>query len=215
MIFTYLLVFGVLLPNPDEAFATNLVIGVIVWNWFSNTVQHAMGSIEANIALINQVNINKVVFPLTVSIMDAIKLLPSFILLLLYISSAESFENINLIAIVLLMLIQFLFSFSLGLALAVIVPLFKDLKILVSSLLMMLLFVSGVFFTSNQIPYAYQDLFLLNPVALLIDSYRAALLEGEIVYLIDVMYLLLCSAVFLLFGLFTAQKLDKTYAKLV
>jgi len=58
-------------------------------------------------------------------------------------------------------------------------PLLPDLKVAIDNGLMLLFFLSGVFFDINQVQEPVRSYLLLNPMAVLIDEYRNVLLAGS------------------------------------
>lgn len=58
-------------------------------------------------------------------------------------------------------------------------PLFPDLRFVVETVLLLLMFMSGVFFGRDEIPANIQDWFFLNPIAVIIDSARQVMLHGQ------------------------------------
>jgi lipopolysaccharide transport system permease protein len=56
---------------------------------------------------------------------------------------------------------------------------FGDTQHILGVILNLFFFLSPIFWGINNIPHRYQAIYNLNPIAHLIDSYRAILLEGK------------------------------------
>jgi lipopolysaccharide transport system permease protein len=81
-------------------------------------------------------------------------------------------------ALPLLLLLQGLVNAVASLAVAAVMPYFPDARITVDAVLRSLMLVSGIFFPIEQLPPSYHFYFYLNPLAILIESYRDVLLHG-------------------------------------
>jgi ABC-type polysaccharide/polyol phosphate export permease len=75
--------------------------------------------------------------------------------------------------------IQGILIAGMGLAIATLNVFYRDVQQIVNVTLMLLFYVTPVFYRSEAITGSYQSLFKLNPVAVLIDSYRAILFYGR------------------------------------
>ena len=215
MISTYFVVFNVILGTQNSSFVTNLVVGVVVWNWFSNVIHHSMMAICDNIHLINQVNINKLSLPLTVCFMNLFKQIPVFLVMFAYLGFMRGVIFITLPSFFLLMILQFFVSFSIGLFLASILPFYRDLRIPISSAMMLLMFLSGIFYTIDMVPEGVRWLFKLNPIALLIHEYRDTLLNGSLIGYESILYLSSVSLIFFLIGRSIVNHFENLYPKLI
>ena len=78
----------------------------------------------------------------------------------------------------LLMLLELIFIFSVASLVAAIVPFIPDLRLIVTSLMQMLFFLSGIFYDLSRMPAEIREYFVYNPVAVFIDSYRAVMLKS-------------------------------------
>ena len=215
MISTYFVVFNVLLGSRNTEFVTNLVIGVVVWNWFSNVINHAMMAICDNIHLINQVNINKVSLSLTVCFMNLFKQVPVFIIMFLYLGFVRGIFLVSLPGFFALMVMQFAVSFSIGLFLSSLLPFYRDLRVPITSAMMLLMFLSGIFYTIEMVPAGLRWVFKLNPIALLIHEYRSVLINGGFVEPQSLLYLAMVSVVFFVVGRSIINHFENLYPKLI
>ena len=175
----FYVVFNVLFHRGGPNFIQFLLIGLIVWKWFGTTVQHCGNSMMGAKALIKQTALPKIIFPTIYFVTDTFKAAIVMLLVLVLLFATGFKPNQAYFALPILMISQFLLITAVGYTLAAIVPFFPDLSILVTLLLRMLWFISGVFFDPRNISESKRELFFLNPMALLIDNYRGILLHQE------------------------------------
>lgn len=172
----YYIVFDVVLQRGTEDYVPFLSIGIIIWHWFSNTITHSMGSILGSGNLMAQIDIPKIVFPCIVMVLDTIKFLFVFFVLLVFLGVYGFTPSLTFLALPLILLVQFLVIMVGAYIVAAIVPFLPDLRFLIEVLLRLTFFLSGVFFPGNMVPAPYQTYFYLNPMANLIENYRNILM---------------------------------------
>jgi lipopolysaccharide transport system permease protein len=214
LILVFYFVFGFLFKRGGEGFASSLVVGVTAWLWFSSSALKAMMSIQRESQLMLLVYMPKYIFPLvsvfTLLVKQIFVVILIFALLLLVDTPSSHWWGFILVFIV-----QFLLIVAVSLIFAAIIPFIPDLAIVIGAVLPMGMFVSGVFFSLNQIPEAYRTYFLLNPMAGLIEAYRDVLLNHTAP---DYAYLFVVAGASLLagfFGFWIMNKFDRMYPRLV
>jgi len=175
----FYVVFGVLLNRRTDDFIAFLLVGLVTWQWFSNTISHGMSAIHHNSRVILSVDIPKEIFPLIEILMDVVKFSLVLVLLLGFLWIFGFPVNPQYFALPGLLVIQFMLICSITLLTAAVVPFFPDIKFLVMVLLQLTFFLSGIFYDPSSIPVEYQQYFFMNPMALLVDSYRLVLLEAQ------------------------------------
>lgn len=168
----YYLVFGVLINRGTADYVPFLLIGLIAWQWFANTVIHSMNSILGNRQLMTQVDLPKAVFPSVVVGIDVIKFSCVLVLLLVFLWFYGFAPNFHYVALPAVLLVQLTLNLTFSYLVAAIIPFFPDLRFLVQALLQLVFFVSGVLFDGASIPGQYREYFYLNPMANILDAYR-------------------------------------------
>ena len=175
----FYVVFAVVLERGTEDYPIFLFIGLVVWQWFGNTVASAMPSVHQAASLINQVRFPKVILPLTVVLTNTYKFLfvMSILTVLLWVSGFPPASAY--VALPLLMLLQLLLVYGASTLVASLTPLLPDLQYIIGNLLRAMMFMSGIFYPIAAIPEKYQMLFYLNPMVAIIDAYRQVLMHGQ------------------------------------
>jgi lipopolysaccharide transport system permease protein len=177
----FYLVFSVLLSRGGPNFVQFLLIGLIAWKWFAQTVQHCGNSITNAKGLILQTSLPKIIFPTIFIITDTFKACIASGIILVFLLGSGFSPNPAYLALPLLIAVQLLLITAVGYCLAAVVPYLPDLGILISHLLRMLFFLSGIFWDPNNIiSETYRELFFLNPMARLINDYRGILLHERL-----------------------------------
>lgn len=175
----FYVVFGLLLKQGTPNFVPFLLIGLVSWRWFQNTITHSATSILEGRSLMQQVYVPKIIFPLVVILTDLVKFGIVLILLLIYLWLAGFGIGWTYSALPILLLTQFLLIVGLTLLVAAFVPFAPDLKYLVEHFLQILFYFSGIFFSGSSIPESYQTYYYLNPMANIVEAYRDILMHDK------------------------------------
>ena len=175
---TLYVVFGMLLNSKRADFLPFLLVGTFSWQWFAGSVVAAAGSIVARAGLMQQVYLPKVIFPVVSVLNNTWKFLFAFAVLIVVVSVAHAPPTWAYLALPIVIGVQFLLNLAIGVPLAAWIPYFRDGTTVISAVLMLLSFISGVFFSVDQVPAEYQWAMQLNPMAILMTSYREIMLNG-------------------------------------
>lgn len=175
----YYIVFGLLLKRGTDDYVPFLIIGITTWQWFAFTIIHGMKSIIENKGLMEQVHLPKIVFPSIIILMDTFKFLIVLSLVLVFLWIYGFKINIKYLSLPLVLGIQFLINASFTYFLAAIIPFLPDLMFVVSPILQLAFFLSGVIYAGDTIPVQFRMFFYLNPMATLIESYRNILMYDK------------------------------------
>ncbi len=213
---SFYLVFAVFMGTKTPNFVVFLCCGKIPFLWFSRTINNATGAIVGGKGLMNQIHIPKAFFPLVVIFQDFFKTTIVFLLLLVFVWLNGFQPTEAWLAIPIIMLVQLLFISALAILVSMIVPFLPDLKFIISTGIMMMMFGSGIFYDYKEVILPeHRELFLMNPMANLISMYRDVLMHGIYPSWISLFNIIAISTVGLLLVLHLLKKLDPIYPRLV
>ena len=175
----FYVVFGTFLHQGNPNFVAFLMCGNIPFLWYSRSVTNSSNSLIAGRGLISQVSIPKAFFPLAVMLQDCVKQAFVFVFLLVFLAFYGIDVKGSWLYLPVIALTQAMFIVASGLVAATIVPLIPDFRYIITTGMMLLMFGSGVFYSYEQVVRPQdQAMFLSNPMAALIKSYRQVLLGG-------------------------------------
>lgn len=211
----FYLVFGLGLRQGGPDYVPFLLSGMVAWKWFDGSVRQASNSIVMNSGLIQQIFVPKYVFGLIQIFTNTFKFLLILLLLMVFLVVLGKRPSVEWFGLVPVMLVQLLLMISLGLLLGAIIPFMLDLKQVVDNAMMMMMFMSGIFFSAESLPEAAREAFRLNPMVPVIEAHRAVLLHnrwpdwGDLGYVVLVSLPLLAAAILLL------RRFERQYPKLL
>ena len=201
---TFYLVFGILMSQGKGDFVPYLLTGLVPWLWFNKSVSNSTGAILGGQHIMLQTRVPVALFPAAAVTQDSVKQFAVFMLLMLVLLAVGKTPSIHWIAIIPLALVQLAFTTCVAFVVAGIVPFFPDARFLVDTGLVMMMFMSGIFYSYDLILPEHQPLFFLNPMANIIKNYRDILLHNQwpdwhalsIIFIACIVFLIITIAVY-------------------
>lgn len=211
----FYIIFALGLRSGGENFVSFLLCGLVPWKWFASSIVPASSSVLAHKGLIQQVYIPKAVLPLIPITVNSVKFLLVLILLLSLLIILGHQPSLAWIYLVPVVLIQFQFILGCSLLLAALVPFVMDLRNLINHALMMMMFVSGIFFDIQEFSPEVKEYLYLNPMISIIESYRSVLLHNAAPNWLHMSGLLVLSSALCAIGYMLFRKFDRYYPKVM
>ena len=218
--FLYMAVFYVIfesgLKRGGAGFVPFLLCGLVTWKWFASTVNAASGVLGGNATIMQQVYLPKVIFPLVLVVVNTFKFGVALGFLLLFlILNPDITVSASWLALPVLIAMQLLLIASITILVAAVVPFLPDLKLLLDNALMLMFFLSGVFYKFHEMSPEMQRLLRFNPMLLLIEAYRVALLNNSQPNWKPLLGVTGVSIIFLCGGVMLFNRYDRVYPKIV
>ena len=208
----FYLVFAVGLRTAGEGFVAFLLCGLVPWKWFASTVQTGSNSIIANGPLISQVYFPKYIIVGSVVFANTFKFLMVVGLLIVFLAVSSSLSLGTVIMVVPTMIVQLVLICGCTAIAAALVPLLPDLRLLIENGLLVVFFMSGVFFAIEGQAVAVLG---WNPLVGLFANYRAALIGTTEFDWSALSYAMSVGMGLLIVGVGLLIVLDRRFAKIV
>lgn len=161
-----------------------LMIGIVIFQFFSDATNQAMSSIVSNFCLIRKIYIPKYLFPLSKALFAGINFLLTLIPLILIILISMFGENpcfINgyylLLPYIFVMLL--LFSIGIGFILSAVSVFLRDMLYIYGIILTIWQYFTPIFWNMSILPESYQILFKCNPLYHFLNSTRMIILYSQ------------------------------------
>jgi lipopolysaccharide transport system permease protein len=177
IIFSFLFVH--VMPLGVAHYTTFVFCGVLGWSWFSSAVIGAAGSVVANPELVRRPGFPVPVLPVLSVTSHAVHFLIALPILFPVALIDGGSIGASVIALPAVIAIQFLFTLACSIPVAQFNVRFRDTQHLVSLVLMAAFYLTPIFYSADQVPEAFQIFYELNPVAIILDGYRAIFIDAE------------------------------------
>ncbi|MGB3511116.1 MAG: ABC transporter permease [Microcoleaceae cyanobacterium] len=171
-------VFQLVLPVQIEHYASFVFTGLLVWNWFQNSLFQATGVIIANRPLIRQPGFPNAILPVVIVTTGLIHFLLALpVLIIFLVIDGTELKSVALL-LPLLQIIQFGLTVSLSYFLAALNVTFRDTQHTLGVLLQLFFYLTPIFYDGASVPAKYQFIYSLNPMVNIVNAYRDILIEG-------------------------------------
>lgn len=213
----YVIIFGRVMGSNIQNYATFVFSALLMWNYFSKTVNYSVKLVRSNRDIVTKVYVPKFVLLLSNMFLNFFKLVFSLSILVFMLIVFRVQIGFNVFWVLPAYCLMILLSFGMGMILLHFGVFVDDLGYAIGILLNMLMFLSGVFYNvMTTLPEPLNILMMtFNPVALFIDVMRNALFGNcaadlPLLGLWTLISLLLCYI-----GVHIVYKNENSYVKIV
>lgn len=173
-------IFSNIFKNSIPNFPVYCLSGRLLYDFFSQATNQSMVSITGKSSLIKKIYVPRYLYPLSRVISSFIIFLISLIPLgVIMIMTGVKLGKMNLFIIYPLVMLFFI-GLGIGLILATINVFFRDLQHLYSVVLLIVMYMSAIFYSPDIIDPKYMFVLRLNPVFPIISVFRDCVLYGQI-----------------------------------
>jgi ABC-2 type transport system permease protein len=200
------IVFSHMFRFDIENFPVYLLIGQLIYGFYSEATNGAMNSIFGNSALIRKVYVPKYIFPISKVCSSFVNLLFSLVALIpVLIVTKASVTPIALLFPIPLFYI-FLISLGVGLILSVLAVYFRDIVHLYSVFLTALMYCTPIFYPITVLPDTAINMIRTNPLYHIIKMFRKMVMYGELPSLKEHLTCFMFAVIFFAIGLIIFKK---------
>jgi lipopolysaccharide transport system permease protein len=176
IIFT--LFFGRLANVPSEGvpYPVFSYAALLPWTYFAASVSLAGNSLVSNANMVNKVYFPRIALPVSSVLSGLVDFFVAalfFLVLMLYYDVRPTW---SLLFVPPLLAVLVCLAVGVGSLMAALHVRYRDIKYALPFLIQLWLFVTPVIYPVSMVPEAYQPLFALNPVAGIVDAFRACLI---------------------------------------
>jgi lipopolysaccharide transport system permease protein len=174
-------VFSMFVRISEDAVPYAIVAYVGLWSWllFANSLTASVASIVTNMNLVTKANFPREVIPLSKIVVTGFDFLIGLLFLAVLMAVYRVPLTLSVLVVPGLLLIQGAMIVGMMLIFSAMYVLHRDLGALLPLGLQVLMLISPVLYPLSLVPDQFKTVYLLNPMAALIEAYRTALLYGQ------------------------------------
>ena len=196
-------------------YAIVVFAGLLPWQFFSNALTEASGSLIGNVNLISKIYFPRMIIPASSIITTLVDFGISFILLMLVVLYYRFVPPIQILLLPVFLLLAFLLSFGIGLFLTALNVKYRDVRYIIPFIVQIGIYITPVGYSSQVISERYSEqirfLFSLNPMVGIIDGFRWCIL-GDPMYWPGFVASVIFNLIFCVIGVRYFRKTEKTFA---
>lgn len=213
LLLLYSFVFSFVMKISIPNYLLFLFSGLVPWICFKSSILASSGSIVGNGGLIK-----KVYFPRGIIVLSSVtsNFINMFIALLLIVPVLFVYQvpvNKFYLLLPLVIIVQFLFTLSISMIVAAFTVFVRDLRQILDIIMMGLFYTTPIVYKSEMIPKKVQELFNINPIAILIKFYQDVIYHNQMPNIKGLAVLSLCSIVMLYISHKVFSHLSKWFAE--
>lgn len=213
MTLVYAIVFPFLLRNSQPHYTTFIVIAILPWTWFTNTLAQGTNTILVNGGIIKKVYFPRAILPISIVTSGLVNFLISCIIILIFLLCSGIGYSINILFLPIIVLIQYILQLGIILITSSIDVYIRDAEYIINFFVSLLFYATPVLYSFDMFPSKISKILQLNPMATLITSYRDIFYYQTLPNLIMLGYVTIIALVILLIGVKVFNKLQKGFAE--
>ena len=202
-------------PSEGIPYPIFTYTALLPWGFFSGGIAAACGSVVGNTSLIIKIKMPTEVFPFSAIVARSVDLAVSTVVFIGMMLIYRISPNMTMLWIIPLMLIQFLMMAGIGLFLSSLAVFYRDINFGIGMFMQMWMFASPVAYPISIVPEKYLGLYMLNPMATIMDGYRKAILHAEVPDLERLGVVFVAASVFFVFSYWFFKTQEGKFADLI
>lgn len=208
-------VFSNVFRFTQEHFALYILVGLIAWRFLANGTSVAMMSIVGKPSLVTKIYIPRQILVLSSTLSSFISSILEFCVLipLLFIFGANITPYVLFFPVV--HVIFFFIVYGLSLMVAAMYVYYRDLTQIWEVVIQIGFFLSPIVYPISMIPAQYLPFYVLNPVTIIIETYRNFLIFGLPPGLKSMVYLVISAVIMMVAGNALFNRLERRFGELI
>jgi len=177
----FTIVFGKVARLPTDEIPPFLfyMSGMTAWNYFSACINETSNTFVANAGIFGKVYFPRLTVPISVVISNLMKFAIQFSLFLGFyiyfsIQNPQIHANMSLLLLPLLVLQMAILGLGSGMIVSSLVTKYRDLSFLMGFGVQLWMYASPIIYPVSQVPEEYRSLYMLNPMASIIQRFKFA-----------------------------------------
>jgi lipopolysaccharide transport system permease protein len=209
-ILTVVFVVFIRLPSTDVPYPVFAFAGVVIWQYFNRAVSDGTLSLVTNASLITKIYFPRIVVPLVAPCSAALDCLLGTAALVVIALLFGAPLQWTAAFVPLVVLFVGLFSYAVALCLAPLQAIYRDIGILLPFALQIAMYLSPIAYPATIVPEGVRWFYRLNPIAVMVDAMRWALVGSEPPSAAGVIFTFVVTALLLGGGLAIFRRLEGT-----
>lgn len=214
MTLVYALIFSVIMKSTEENYVTFIIVAILPWNYFANTLNQGTTSILMNAGIIKKIYFPREILPLSVNVSGMINFFISCLIIFLFLIFTGIGFSWYILFLPLIVLAQFLLQQGIIFITSAIEIYVRDFEYIITFLLNLLFYATPILYKADAFNSTiFGFIVQFNPMTIIITSYRNILFYQAMPRLKALLILIVGSCLLIYIGLKIFRKLEKGFAE--
>jgi lipopolysaccharide transport system permease protein len=214
LIFTVLFGRWAGIPSDNVPYPMFVYSGLLAWTFFSNAVMSAGNSLIGNANLITKVYFPRMIIPAAAVGSGLVDLAIAFSIQIALMVYYKVHLSWNIVLLPLIILMMTLLALGVGMWTAALNVKYRDVRYALPFVIQIWMFLTPIIYSASMIPEQWRWTLRLNPLASIIEAYRACLV-GQPIRWIALAAAAAASVVIVILASYMFRRMEKSFAELV
>jgi ABC-2 type transport system permease protein len=210
----YAIVFPFILKNTEPHYVTFIIIGILPWTYFTNTIMQGTTIILANAGIIKKVYFPREILPISINTSGLVNFLISCLIIFIFLICSGIGFSWYIVFLPLIILVQYIFQLGIILITSAIEIYIRDAEYIINFFMNMLFYATPIIYSAKMFEGTkIAWLIKLNPMASIINSYRNILFYQTMPEIKSLLITFIASIILLFIGFKVFNKLQRGFAE--
>lgn len=210
----YAIVFPIVLKNSEPHYATFLIIGLIPWTYFANTIAVGTVSILENAGIVKKVYFPREILLFSVNISGLINFLISLIIIVIFLLFSHIGFSMYMLFLPLIILTQFILQQAIIFITSAIEIYIRDAQYIIGFIINMLFYATPILYSAAMFENTqYSFLLYINPLVPIFNCYKDILYYQNMPHLKSLLAVLGFSIFLFYIGFIIYKKFEKGFVE--
>lgn len=155
-----------------------LIVGLLPWNFFSQSLSSAANSLVGNSSLITKIYFPREILVYATIIAKMVDFFYSSLVLIFFFIFYKIPLTSQSVWVIPIFTIQLIFTAALSLLISSFNLFYRDIQYLLNLIISLWFYLTPIIYPVEQFPEKYRFIFMLNPMSVIINAYRQTILGG-------------------------------------
>ena len=209
----YSLVFPYIMGNTIENYVVYLIIGLMPWTFFNNTIIQSAACVVTNSGIIKKVYFPREILPISITTSNLVNFIITEIIVFaaLLISGIGIGKTVIMLPVIILM--QYILQLGFAFIFSAITVYVRDVEYIINIFMMLMFYLCPILYEAKMLPNNLLEILKLNPMFHIINVYRQILYEKQMPNFMSVLQIFLLCLFVLFIGFKIFKKLEKRFAE--
>lgn len=190
--------------------------GTTLWNYFQACFNGASSTFSANAGIFGKVYFPRLVTPISIVLSNFLKLALQFLVfigffLYYFFGNYNIVPNMTIFLVPLWVILMAMIATGTGIIISSMTTKYRDLNMLVSVGVMVLMYATPIMYPLSAIPELYKPFLAWNPISPLIEAFRFAFTSKGDFSIVGLLYSAIFGVFILLVGIVIFNRTEKTF----
>lgn len=215
-IVVYVMVFTIIFRSNLEHYYAYLIVGMIPWIMFSDSLSSGAGSVVDNSQLITKIRFPRSVIPVSIVLSKLVNFAISMVIVFIVLVAEHGIDPVCLSVLPVSLICLVMFSLGMAMLLSALNVYVRDVQYLITVILMMWIWMTPIMYAANSFDNELFQLILsINPATYLVELFQDPLYWHVFPTWSDTLIAVGESVVVFLLGCVVFDRLSKNFAEVL